>query len=268
MVKITRKEQTDYLESRVGIDVYVWGGNGELLVNQLPRLCDMEKDDHTEKQALNNTDRVLTLVQKRLLTGINIFDIRGEDCSGLLVKFLRDKGIIKSDMTANALWEYIVGTKSTPPHGKQISLKDVREGDFIFQGNDSRKWHIGCAISEKYAVESKNHDEGVCKTKIADRGWAYAARPNWYEDEPIPPSPYKPILTRELYLTDPYMRGEDVREAQRLLTEQGYNCGEIDSIFGKKTDIATKNFQHDHNLKEDGIIGKNTATALGFKWEG
>ena len=138
MVKITRKEQTDYLESRVGIDVYVWGGNGELLVNQLPRLCDMEKADHTDAQALNNTDRVLTLVQKRLLTGVNIFDIRGEDCSGLLVKFLRDKGIIKNDMTANGLWNYIVGTKDTPAHGKQISLKDVREGDYVFQGNDSR----------------------------------------------------------------------------------------------------------------------------------
>ncbi len=267
MVKITRKEQTDYLESRVGIDVYVWGGNGELLVNQLPRLCDMEKDDHTDKQALANTDRVLTLVQKRLFTGVNIFDIRGEDCSGLLVRFLLDKGIIKSDMTANALWEYIVGTKDKPAHGKQISLKDAREGDYVFQGNDSRKWHIGGAVSEKYAIESKNHDEGVCKTKIANRGWTYAARPDWYSDEP---TPTKPILTRELYLTDPYMRGDDVRDCQRLLVDKGYNPGVNDGIYGKKTMEAIKDFQIDENLgiKRLGTVGKKTATALGFIWEG
>lgn len=266
MVKITRKEQTDYLESRVGIDVYVWGGNGELLVNQLPRLCDMEKADHTDEQALNNTDRVLTLVQKRLLTGVNIFDIRGEDCSGLLVKFLRDKGIIKNDMTANALWNYIVGTKDTPAHGKQISLKDVREGDYVFQGNDSRKWHIGVVVSEKYAVESKNHDEGVCKTKIADRGWTYAARPNWYEDEPVE----KPVLSRELYLTDPMIKGTDVKNCQLLLIGKGYNPGKVDGVYGKNTKIAVKNFQTDAKLDINrlGTVGKRTAEALGFEWEG
>lgn len=257
-ILISLEEWLDYLKSRVGIDVYVWGGNGEMIVNLIPKLCDMEKSDHTDKEALKNTDRVLTLLNKRLMTGVDIFTIRGEDCSGLAVRFLLEKGIIKGDTTANDLYNKTKGHK--------VDIKDVKAGDYLFQGNDDNKWHIGYAISNKYAIECKNHDEGVVQTKIADRGWKYATRPDWYKD--VEPEPVKPVLKRELYLTDPYMRGEDVREAQRLLTEQDYNCGEIDGIFGKKCDIATRNFQTDNSLKADGIIGKKTAEKLGFKWEG
>ena len=257
-ILISLEEWLDYLKSRVGIDVYVWGGNGELIVNLMPKLCDMEKSDHTDKEALKNTDRVLTLLNKRLMTGVDIFTIRGEDCSGLAVRFLLEKGIIKDDTNCNGLYNKTKGHK--------VDIKDVKAGDYLFQGNDDNKWHIGYAISNKYAIECKNHDEGVVQTKIADRGWKYATRPDWYKD--VEPEPVKPVLKRELYLTDPYMRGEDVREAQRLLTEQDYNCGEIDGIFGKKCDIATRNFQTDNSLKADGIIGKRTSEKLGFKWEG
>jgi len=260
MAKITvsLSDWLDYLKSRVGIDLYVWGGNGEKIVNLMPKLCDMEKSDHTDEEALKNTDRVLTLLQKRLMDNIDIFAIRGEDCSGLAVRFLLDKGIIKSDTNANGLYNK---TK-----GHEVKLKDVQAGDYLFQGNADNKWHIGYAISNKYAIECQKHDVGVVQTKIADRGWEYATRPDWYEG--IEPEPVKPVLKRELYLTDPYMRGDDVREAQRLLTEQNYNCGEIDGVFGKKTDIAVRNFQTDNGLTVDGIIGKRTAEKLGFKWEG
>lgn len=252
MAKITIKleDWLEYLKSRVGVDVYVWGGNGEKIINLLSKLCEMEKSE-------NDVDRVLTLLQKRLLTGVDIFEIRGEDCSGLAVKYLLEKGIIKDDTTANGLYNR---TK-----GQEISLKDVRAGDYLFQGSDSNKWHVGYAISEKYAVESKNHDVGVVQTLIAERGWKYATRPTWYSDEP---KPEKPVLTRELYLTDPYMRGDDVRELQESLNDRKYNCGNADGIFGKKTDISVRSFQSDHALKVDGIVGKNTAEMLGFIWEG
>lgn len=254
MAKITIKleDWIEYLKSRVGVDVYVWGGNGEKIINLLSKLCEMEKSE-------NDVDRVLTLLQKRLLTGVDIFEIRGEDCSGLAVKYLLEKGIIKDDTTANGLYNR---TK-----GQEISLKDVRAGDYLFQGSDSNKWHVGYAISEKYAVESKNHDVGVVQTLIAERGWKYATRPTWYSDEP---KPEKPVLTRELYLTDPYMRGDDVKDCQNLLVDKGYNPGICDGIYGKKTMEAVKDFQIDADLgiKRLGTVGKNTATALGFIWEG
>ena len=256
----TIKKWIDYLYSRVDIDVYVYGGNGECIVTLFPKLTSMEK-------SLNDVDRVLTLLNKRLLSKVtDIFIIRGEDCSGLAIKFLLDEKIVKSDMTANGLWDYIVGNKEKgiKPHGKRITRKEVKAGDYLWQGNDTNKHHIGYAVNKDYAIESKNHDEGVVLTKINDRGWNYFARPDWYEDV----EPDKPILKRELRLTDPYMRGDDIKDAQTLLNDKGYNCGSVDGIFGKKCDIATKNFQNDNGLKVDGIIGKDTAEALGFKWEG
>lgn len=260
MAKVNLDDWIKYLESRVGVDLYVWGANGEDLVTLLPQLCQKEK-------SLNDVDRTLTLLQKRLLDNIGIFEIHCEDCSGLSVRYLLSRKIIPYDMTANGLYEYIVGNakKSIRPHGKQIAMSEVRAGDYLFKGSDSDKTHIGYAIDGSYAVESQDHDVGVVITKISDRPWKYAARPDWYEDAP---APEKPILTRELYLTNPYMRGDDVEDAQILLADKNYNPGSIDGVFGRKTEIATKNFQSDTGLKVDGIIGKKTAALLGFEWGG
>ena len=247
-ITISLKDWLEYLKSRVGIDVYVWGGNGEKLVNLLNKLCEMEKSE-------NDVDRVLTLLQKRLLTGVDIFQIRGEDCSGLAVKYLLEKGIIKDDTTANGFYNL---TKGNP-----VKLDMVQAGDFLFQGSDSNKWHIGYAISDKYAIECQNHDVGVVQTKISDRGWKYATRPSWYSAE-------QPVLKRELYLADPLMRGDDVRDCQDLLIDKGYNPGKADGVYGQKTADAVKSFQIDEDLgiKRLGTVGKKTATALGFIWEG
>jgi len=255
-IKVKLQDWIDYLNSRVGIDVYVWGGNGELLVNLLPKLVEMEKSGHTEKEALNNLDRLNTLIQKRLFDKIDIYSIRGEDCSGLGVRFLLDNGIIKSDTNCNGLYNL---TK-----GQSLKVEDVEAGDYLFDGSESNKWHIGYAINNKYAIECQDHDNGVVKTRISERNWKYATRPNWYAG-----MPEKPVLRRELKLTDPYMTGDDVKTAQILLVEKGYNPGKIDGVFGRNTDIAAKNFKQDNGLKyETGTIGKKTAEKLGFIWEG
>lgn len=248
-IKIKLDDWIAYLESRVGIDLYVWGANGELLVNLLPKLCEME----TSKE---NIDRVLTLLQKRLLQQIDIYKIRCEDCSGLAVRYLLEKGILKSDTTADGLYRKI---------DKEVSLKEVKAGDYLFMGTEGKKTHVGYAISDKYAIESRGRDYGVVQTRISERGWGWAKRPDWYDGVSE-----KPILRRELYYTDykPLMHGDDVMNAQLLLDGKGYNPGTVDGIYGKKTEIATKNFQTDRSLTVDGIIGKNTAEALGFKWEG
>lgn len=259
MVKVTLNEWLEYLESRVNVDLYVWGANGESLVETLPHLCQKEK-------SLDDVDRTLTLLQKRLLNSIDVYDIHCEDCSGLSIRFLLAHKVITSDMTANGLYKYI----TEQGHGKKISLSEVQAGDYLFRGSDTDKNHVGYAVNSEYVIESQDHDVGVVLTKISDKQksnkpWKYAARPNWYYDSP---EPSKPILARDLYLTNPYMRGDDVEDAQILLAEKGYNPGSIDGIFGKKTDNATKGFQRDNNLKADGIIGKKTAIALGFEWAG
>ena len=47
-----------------------------------------------------------------------------------------------------------------------------------------------------------------------------------------------------------------------MLNNLGYDTGGVDGIFGRKTRSAVKAFQKANGLKADGILGKNTITAL------
>jgi len=75
-------------------------------------------------------------------------------------------------------------------------------------------------------------------------------------------------LSRLLKRTKPMMKGEDVRAAQKVLIARGYSCGSggADGAFGDGTRDAVKRFQKANGLKADGIIGKDTCSKLGGKW--
>ena len=59
-------------------------------------------------------------------------------------------------------------------------------------------------------------------------------------------------------------RGEYVTLAQIKLKEAGYDIGKsgADGIFGAATQTAVKNFQRDHGLGVDGVVGPMTWDAL------
>ena len=59
-------------------------------------------------------------------------------------------------------------------------------------------------------------------------------------------------------------RTEDVKALQARLNEISDAKLKVDGVFGSKTELAVKNFQYDRNLEVDGIVGRNTADALGF----
>lgn len=59
-------------------------------------------------------------------------------------------------------------------------------------------------------------------------------------------------------------RGNDVKKIQQRLSDWGYYEGAIDGIFGPQTYTAVKYFQCKNGLKQDGIVGKDTAAALGI----
>lgn len=90
-------------------------------------------------------------------------------------------------------------------------------------------------------------------------------KPEPKPDEPVKPKPDEPKedikVVRTLRLTDPYMRGDDVKHAQERLIVHGYNIT-ADGIFGKKTYNAVREFQAAKKLTIDGIVGKNTLAAL------
>lgn len=63
-------------------------------------------------------------------------------------------------------------------------------------------------------------------------------------------------------------RGHEVQHWQEFLLGQGFEPGEADGIFGRKSEAATKAFQQAHDLTPDGVVGNKTfgrAMMLGFE---
>lgn len=69
------------------------------------------------------------------------------------------------------------------------------------------------------------------------------------------------IEQRILRLTQPYMRGEDVRQVQEALIKAGFNVA-TDGVYGPATAEAVKQFQSKFGLTADGIVGPTTRQAL------
>ncbi|MGE5560624.1 MAG: peptidoglycan-binding protein [Chloroflexota bacterium] len=88
---------------------------------------------------------------------------------------------------------------------------------------------------------------------------------------PVPPSPPAPPASgnhpagsRDLFVTTPYLRGEDVRLVQEKLIELGYDPGALDQVYGPKTAAAVRQFQADEGLPATGVVDQATFRRLGL----
>ena len=224
---------TEYLKEQVrNHSIYVWGAQGQ----KKPTIT--ETWIRKREKSKRNADRAIAHWKKEVREGYGDV-LRAFDCSGLGVYFFLKHNMIDHDVNADGLRKLC----------KTIGRSDVREGDMTFRMNGGRAVHVGFAIDGDRVIEAKGRDVGVVESRIS--GWDRFGRPPFY-------------ASRELRLTYPYMRGDDVRELQRTLKEQGYDPGQIDGIFGKKTERAVKRFQKASGLKADGIAGRRTFFALGL----
>lgn len=66
----------------------------------------------------------------------------------------------------------------------------------------------------------------------------------------------------------PIMSGEDVTKIQKKLNKVMKTDLTLDGEYGPKTAAEAIRFQAKKGLTADGIVGKKTAEALGFWWEG
>lgn len=57
-------------------------------------------------------------------------------------------------------------------------------------------------------------------------------------------------------------RGSDVSTLQTALIRAGYSPGQVDGVFGSRTEEAVRNFQRAMGLTVDGIVGLRTWAAL------
>lgn len=67
---------------------------------------------------------------------------------------------------------------------------------------------------------------------------------------------------RLLYLRRPMLRGDDVADLQHRLSALGFDPGGVDAIFGDRTEVALRDFQHNAGLPADGRCGQETLTDL------
>ena len=162
----------------------------------------------------------------------------------------------------------------------------IKAGDIAFfafngpnyQGRFLGIHHIGIVESVRadgYIVciegntsRTSNDNGGTVMRQVRHPGGIAAyGRPDYVGTKS--PLPKKFTLTRALMLTKPLMRDtdklKDVSELQRAL---GFTGKSVDGIFGAQTNAAVRAFQRSKKLKVDGVVGKQTATKLGWVWKG
>ena len=231
------------IKSQVNIGIYVWGGQGELLSSITPEWI-KKKENSTA-----NYEKALKMYEIRK----KIADARAFDCSGLVCWALVECGAEKKgfDKTANGLMTSMCDS---------VSKSQLRDGDLCFKVSDGKAHHVGVYVGGKI-IEAKGRAYGVVSSSVSSSWNAFGRLNIKWDDEP---QGY--IFTRNLKKG---MKGEDVKELQKLLMKKGYTLAKYgaDGSFGTETDRAVRRVQVDKKLKVDGIAGKNTITALGGQWK-
>ena len=241
-------DYVDYLNKELKANsVYIWGAQGQRTLDLTVE--DIKKMDSTDPTGKSSTQIVLNFIGKCITAGKDMTKSRAFDCSGLSMYYLIANSIFLSDMTAEDLRKNCT----------DVGSKYRQKGDLVFVLNSAGKaTHVGSVVDDDYVIESRGKDYGVVKYKFAERSWNLVGRPNWWEY----------AVTRELKLTSPYMKGNDVGQLQARLTCLGYPCGTIDDVFGSKTQSALIKAQKAlvKGRYAEGVLDEKTTKALGFMW--
>lgn len=190
------------------------------------------------------------------------------DCSELVEVATRRAGVGIPDGAYNQ-WKYC------GDRGLHIPVNQARStrGALLFYDDGSgtgrdRVTHVafseGNGLTFEAWQESKpvgNYDANRSKFTIG------ALIPNVdYGDSSLPPDQGNgggsggslDMSFRNLYETDPRMKGDDVKAAQILLRGWGFDPGEIDGVWGPACTGACRGFQGAVGVTVDGQFGPNT----------
>lgn len=172
--------------------------------------------------------------------------VRMYDCRGFTAWLLRQTGLDLTGGGATSQWNT---TANWAQRGEISSMPDLV--CCVFQRKDGKMLHTGMHLGGGRIIHcSHNVQEG----KTTDRAWTHYGIPvGLYAPEDIPAT-HKTVRRGA--------QGEDVRQLQISLVSWGYDPGEPDGIFGKKTEAAVKAFQKAQGLTADGVCGPKTWAAL------
>lgn len=165
-------------------------------------------------------------------------------------------------------------------HGALVNQPQIGDQSFYYSGSGINHTGIVVDVSSNsfYAVEGNYSDKvSLVKHQISGRDIAGFGRPNWsiiseieyYSSSEIPKNGENwknNVQSEEHSLILPMLRtgskGNAVALLQSLLTIRGFTCGKYDGEFGPLTQAAVNRFQKWANLAVDGVVGKDTWTAL------
>lgn len=109
-----------------------------------------------------NAERAIALWEKRKAEGRS--PIAAFDCSGLIVKFLLDNKLIKSDMSSRGLYSACE---------KLNDRSQLAPGDLLFRHNGKRIHHVGAYIGCGLVIEAMGRDDGVVLNCLDSNGAGY-----------------------------------------------------------------------------------------------
>ena len=116
--------------------------------------------------------------------------------------------------------------------------------------------HTGTYYGNCMCIHMKSSYANCVEESVDAHGWTFWGKPDFIDYTPNYTLP-KPILVRRLQRLN---RGVDVKFVQKVLNENGFDCGKVDGEFGRKTEKAVTEFQ-----KANGAVNRKTGRALGFK---
>ena len=254
------QEFFDNLNWHSGRSIYVWGGQGQALKDL------SENTIRKMEQSTDYANRAIKMWKARK----GIEGARAFDCSGLICWLMSMVGAVQKgfDTTADGLWG----------HCKKISRSELKAGDLVFKKNSKGHiFHVGVVVDDALnIVEAAGRDLGVVKRPISANGWNCYGRPSFFENEigktAVATFGGKAVsweLSRLVKFKSPMMRGADIINIQKALITNGCSVGATgaDGVFGRNSDTAVRAFQRSKGLTADGIVGKNTCTALGGIWK-
>jgi len=185
----------------------------------------------------------------------------GYDCSGYVYNVLLDSGFKVNRTTADGYRKI----------GKKIPSSQKKKGDLLYFGKNGRATHIAFYAGDGGMYESiggssntkNNPGKGVVYSSVYRRSDLMEIR-TLFENtgEEVPNKNVAQDVSRSwLQKGD---KGQKVKDMQIMLIGCGYSCGAdgADGDFGKNTEKALLKFQHDNELKEDGLCGNASRARL------
>ena len=136
--------------------IYLWGGNGEPTpLLSFAKIAAMETSRH-------DAYRVMKHIADLYDSGVDMSKSIAADCSGLIVKILRDLKCIPGAADYRA--------RDLQAMCKKKSLDRLQPADLVFN-KEKTATHTGIYVGNDMVIEMQGRDRGCVKRKISEGAW-------------------------------------------------------------------------------------------------